>query len=269
MNSSNNDISIVMPIHNQESIIFKILMGIYKNSSEYVKELILILDGCTDHTQEIVEKFLNTYNKDNRFDTKIFITPNIFEVQSCNIGFKSATCPWIINMQDDIEITERHFDKRLMKPFLRIHNLLGVTGRDAANVYLNTKYEIEFLDLAGRDAKFPFLKERNKFYIRDIINRAPILFNHEKLKELNYLDEDFAPICQDDTDLFLRAYKEKEYLCGSYLIEYNSPLEWGGTRKSVEVSNFVHWSEQKNMQLLKERHLNLILGEKHNFEIDM
>lgn len=268
MNSS-KDISIVMPVHNQELIIDRILTGIYKNSSENVKELIIILDGCTDNTQSKTIQFLEENNKNNRFDVKIFITPNIFEVKSCNIGFKNSTCPWIINLQDDIEILEKDFDQRLMKPFLKINNLLGVTGRDAANVCLNSKDEIEFGDLAGRDAKFPFLKERNKFYVRDIINRAPILFDHKKLEELNYLDEDFAPICQDDTDLFLRAYKEKEYLCGSYLIEYNSPLEWGGTRKSIEVSNFVHWSEQKNMQLLKDRHLNLILGEKHGFEINL
>lgn len=263
------DISIVMPVHNQELIIDKILHGIYKNSSRNVKELILILDGCTDSTRSISEKFIEIFNKNNRFNVKIFITPNIFEVKSCNIGFKNSTCPWIINLQDDIEILEKDFDQRLMKPFFKMNNLLGVTGRDSANVYLNTKDEIEFGDLAGRDATDPFFKERNKFYVRDIINRAPILFDHKKLQELNYLDEDFAPICQDDTDLFLRAYKEKEYLCGSYLIEYNSPLEWGGTRKSIEVSNFVHWSEQKNMQLLKDRHLNLILGEKHGFEINL
>jgi len=263
------DISIVMPVHNQESIIDRILTGIYKNSSENVKELIIILDGCTDNTQSKTIQFLEENNKNNRFDVKVFVTPNIFEVKSCNIGFKQSVYPWIINIQDDIEIIEKDFDQRLMKPFLKMNNLLGVTGRDSANVYLNTKEEIEFGDLAGRDAKFPFLKERNKFYVRDIINRAPILFNHEKLKELNYLDEDFAPICQDDTDLFLRAYKEKGYLCGSYLIEYNSPLEWGGTRKSIEVSNFVHWSEQKNMQLLKERHYDMIVGVKHNFEINI
>ena len=263
------DISIVMPIHNQELIVDRILMGIYENSSEYVKELILILDGCTDNTKVLVENFLEKHNKNNRFNVTIFVTPNIFEVKSCNIGFKQSIYPWIINLQDDIEILEKDFDQRLMKPFLSMENILGVTGRDAANVYLNTDNEIVFGDLTGRDADFPCFKERNKFYIRDIINRAPILFNHEKLKELNYLDEDFAPICQDDTDLFLRAYKEKGYLCGSYLIEYNSPLEWGGTRKSIEVSNFVHWSEQKNMQLLKERHYNMIVGEKHNFEINI
>jgi len=262
-----NDISIVMPIHNQELIVERILNGIYNNSSENVKELILIVDGCTDNTFPKIEKFLKEHNKNNRFNVKIFITPNIFEVKACNIGFQNSNSPWIINLQDDIEILEKNFDQRLMKPFLEIDNLIGVTGRDSANVSLNSNDQIEFIDLAGRDAISNNLKDRNKFYIRDIINRAPILFNHEKLKELNYLDEDFAPICQDDTDLFLRAYKEKEYLCGSYLIDYNSPLEWGGTRKSIEVSNFVHWSEQKNMQLLKERHLDLILGKKHDFEV--
>lgn len=263
------DISIVMPIHNQESITQKILRGIYNNSSENVKELILILDGCTDNTRSVVEEFLKEYNESDRFNLKLFITPNIFEVRSCNIGFKNSTCPWIINIQDDIEILEKDFDQRLMKPFLKFDNLLGVTGRDSANVSLNSNNQIEFTDLAGRDAVSSNLKDRNKFYVRDIINRAPILFNHEKLRQLGYLDEDFAPICQDDTDLFLRAYKKYGYICGSYLIDYNSPLEWGGTRKSIEVSNFVNWSEQKNMQLLKERHCDIIIGKKHNFEIDM
>ncbi len=262
------NISIVMPIHNQELIIDRILYGIYNNSSKNVKELILILDGCTDNTRPNVEKFLETYNKNNRFKVKLFITPNIFEVKSCNIGFKNSTCSWIINIQDDIEILEKDFDQRLMKPFNIMENLIATGGRDAHNVSLINNV-ISWTDMAGRDAKFPSLKERNKFYVRDIINRAPILFDHKKLEELNYLDEDFAPICQDDTDLFLRAYKEKGYLCGSYLIEYNSPLEWGGTRKSFEVSNFVHWSEQKNMQLLKERHYDIIVGEKHNFEINI
>ena len=268
MNNS-RDISIVMPIHNQELIIDRILYGIYKNSSKHVKELILILDGCSDNTKVLVENFLEKHNKNNRFNVKLFITPNIFEVKSCNIGFKQSIYPWIINLQDDIEILEKDFDQRLMKPFLSMENILGVTGRDAANVYLNTNNEIVFGDLTGRDADFACFKDRNKFYIRDIINRAPILFNHKKLEELNYLDEDFAPICQDDTDLFLRAYKEKGYLCGSYLIDYNSPLEWGGTRKSIEISSFVHWSEQKNMKLLKERHYDIIVGEKHNLEINM
>lgn len=266
MNNS-KDISIVMPVHNQELIIDRILRGIYRNSSKHVKELILILDGCTDSTKEITEKFLEIFNKNNRFNVKLFITPNIFEVKSCNIGFKNASYPWIINLQDDIEILEKDFDQRLMKPFKHFDNLLGVTGRDSADVSLNSNGEIEFINLAGRDAKLPELKKRWLFYVRDIINRAPILFNHEKLQQLNYLDEDFAPICQDDTDLFLRAYKKFGYICGSYLIDYNSPLQWGGTRKSVEVSNFVNWSEQKNMQLLKERHYDIIVGKKHDFDI--
>ena len=264
-----NDISIVMPIHNQERIIQKILFGIYKNSSEQIKEIILILDGCTDKTKEKIEEFLKHYNQTRNFDVKIFISEaDMWEVKSCNLGFKEAKSPWIINIQDDIEIIEQNFDKRLMKPFEKLDNLIATGGRDSHNVSL-INGNIAWTNLCGRDAVNEKDKNRNKFYVRDIVNRAPILFNHKKLQEMNYLDEDFAPICQDDTDLFLRAYKEKGYLCGSYLIDYNSPLEWGGTRKSVEVSNFVHWSEQKNMQLLKERHLNLIIGEKHDFEIEI
>ena len=42
--------SIVIPIHNQESIINKNILSILDNTSEKLYELILIIDSCSDNT---------------------------------------------------------------------------------------------------------------------------------------------------------------------------------------------------------------------------
>jgi hypothetical protein len=166
-----------------------------------------------------------------------------------------------MNMQDDMQLVEKDFDKRLMKPFFVIPNLLGVSARDAVDARI-INGNIDYYNVAGKDVNTP----RNLFCIRDIINRGPILFKNSVLKELNYLDADFAPLAQDDSDISARAYK-KGYLVGSYVTEYYSPLEWGQTRKNSVSGGIIAWSEAKNMKLLMERHLDYILAPKHDQDI--
>ena len=50
--------SIILTVHNKEFLLDRVLNGIQKNTTgEY--ELIIVLDGCTDKSSEIVEKFIN------------------------------------------------------------------------------------------------------------------------------------------------------------------------------------------------------------------
>jgi glycosyltransferase involved in cell wall biosynthesis len=252
-----NSISIIMPIFNQENIISNIIKGILDNSSDNVKELILIFDACTDDSLNNV--LARLVEKPEWMDVKCFINDEeLYEVKCCNIGFKESKCQYSLNMQDDMLIQEKDFDKRLLKPFSVVPNLFAVSSRDAANVKIIGD-RIDFYSLVGKDANSP----RNLFQVRDIVNRGQILFDNEKLKELNYLDEDFAPFGQDDTEICIRAYK-KGWVVGSYVINYDSPLEWGGTRKSWEISKLLEKSESKNMKRIIELHSDIIFAEKHN-----
>ena len=236
-----------MPIHNQQNIIGNILKSIYLNSSENVKEMFLIIDGCSDNTLQEVEK-----NIDDKIKTNIIITNNLFEIKCCNIGYKMSNSEYILDIQADMLILERDFDKRLLKPFEVFDNLLAVSGRDAADVTKNGS-EVDFINLVGRDRN----PDRNKFFQRMIVNRGPILINHKKIKELEYLDETFCPITQDDTDLCLRGL-EKGYITGAYIIDYKSELSWGSTRKTKYISDFVDMIQKENMKKLIDRHYNAL-----------
>ena len=158
-------------------------------------------------------------------------------------------------------IQELDFDKRMLKPFSIIPNLLGVTSRNAQDEMI-VDGRLKYFNVAGKDVDTP----RNLFCIRDVIVRGPILFDNEKLKSLNYLDEEFAPCGSDDKDLSLRAYY-KGLLVGSYIINYFSDRMWGNTRKSVESNRIWQESDTKNELKIIERHKDLLMATKHDEDV--
>jgi hypothetical protein len=158
-------------------------------------------------------------------------------------------------------MTTQNFDMILMEPFNHYDNLFAVSARDAVDVGINDHGYIQFFNHRGS-------REPGIFSCRDIVNRGPILFDNAKLKELNYLDEDFAPLAQDDTDICFRSYR-KGWIVGSYNFDYYSPLDWGTTRKNSESRSIQSKSEQKNMRYLIDRHADLLTAEKHGFDISL
>jgi len=166
----------------------------------------------------------------------------------------------ILDIQSDMLILEKDFDKRLLKPFDCFDNLFAVTARDAVDVKIVGDH-IGFYNVAGKDVG----TNRDLFCSRDIINRGPILFDHQKLMEIGYLDPSFYPIGQDDTEIGLRA-KKNGWITGYYGIDYESRNEWGSTRKSWKSSQILAASEQKNMKRIIELHSDIILQPKSGFE---
>jgi glycosyltransferase involved in cell wall biosynthesis len=261
--SLDNSISIILTIYNQDSIIASILNGIWKNISNNVKEIIIVFDGCTDMTKPVVMEFLNTFPF--KIPVRTFETPNIWETKANNFGFMQSSCKYSLTIQDDIMMTEKDFDKRLLKPFLVIDDLLGVTGRNAQDEGIDSTGKLLMCsNVFGKDVSSP----RNKFGIRDVIVRGPILFDNDKLQSLGYLDEEFAPIDSDDKDLSFRAWR-KGWIVGAYMVGFESPVFWGKTRNNAESNRIWAASCIKNQAKVIERHKDLILGKKHGKDIEV
>jgi glycosyltransferase involved in cell wall biosynthesis len=49
-------VSCLLTVHNKESLIFDVCNGIKENISSSVDEIIVVLDGCTDSTESIVNQ---------------------------------------------------------------------------------------------------------------------------------------------------------------------------------------------------------------------
>ena len=90
--------SIILTVHNKGWLIDKVIQNIYKNTvGSY--ELIVILDGCTDNSEEVVLENVNR-------DATILYAANVFETTANNIGLRRATGEKVIIVQDDMVITE-------------------------------------------------------------------------------------------------------------------------------------------------------------------
>jgi glycosyltransferase involved in cell wall biosynthesis len=241
--------SIVIPIYNQEKIIKKNIESILKNTSEKYYELIIILDCCSDNSEEITKKFI----QDKRTETYPLLTNIIilkseiplFETSADNVGFYCSQGQYILEIQADMEMTEYGYNMRLLKPFLLNKNIIGISGRCC-----HSYDETQGVGKMGRDITKSLLElniDRNAYYIGETCNRGPLLLDHSKLKELNYLDEKNFFLDNSDHDLFARAYFIKKWECGYVPIDYNSPLEDGSTRKQRDPINEKYYNIKKQI----------------------
>jgi glycosyltransferase involved in cell wall biosynthesis len=245
-------VSVCLTIHNQENVIGFVASSVIACVSENVKEIICLFDGCTDKSEQIVRETFELGD----IPVKYLTAPNVWEVRANNQVFKESSYPYILTLQDDMVLQEINFDQKMLKPFRQVDNLLGITNRNAQDEYIQNG-KLLYRNVAGSDVNSP----KDYLFIRDIIVRGPIMFDHVKLAEMNYLNDEFAPIYADDYDLCFRAWKEKNYVVGSYILDYMSPEAWGVTRKHNSAQHdFWYASAMKNEKMIMERYADIMGG---------
>lgn len=250
--------SIIITIHNKEELIARVLQAIVTRT-QLPFELVLVFDGCNDNSEKISRDTLKR-NRGLAKQIKILHAPDVFETKANNIGMKAAEGNYFILVQDDMIVEEDGWEKRILWPLLIFNDVFAVSARAAHdNIWKNN--EVKCINLIDFHIN-PYLP-RNKFYIRDSCNRGPFAVSAERIKKLNYFDEDFAPLTWDDADICFRAYKEFGWISGVYGINILSKDEWGTTRKKDKAS---FWGKifLRNMSILYTKHKDLMDGSKHD-----
>jgi glycosyltransferase involved in cell wall biosynthesis len=253
---NNPEFSIVIPIHNQENIIRHNLDAIL-HYTKGLYELILILDACSDKSEEVIRSWISSAFPTNCVGCTVFksITP-MFETAADNYGFRKSRGKYCLEIQADMEMTEDGYNLQLKRPFEVNSNVIGVSGRcshkfDGTACIGRGGYAIELpLD--------PSLN-RNMFYINETCNRGPLLLDREKLMKLNFLDEENFYLDNSDHDLFARAWVEHKWICGYIPIDFKSPLMNGSTRKKRDALNTFYLNirrEKSNGGFLKKYMMN-------------
>lgn len=261
--------SIILNIHNGarltrtgEVLLHKVLNGIVTNTvGEY--EILCMLDGCSDNSALIVDQYRD------RANIQSIVLPNVHETKSNNAGLKGSKGEYAIIFQDDQVVTEYGWNLRMQRPFDVFSDVFAVTTRCAHNwvynensFYLNNPDApqndwcdiLDHVDHASKDHGQP----RNIFAVRSTVNRGPLMINLDDLKKLNYLDEVYAPLENDEHDLMYRAYKELNKICGSYLVGMESRPEWSGSMKGGPPPLWRLSAQHKNTKILYDRHKDII-----------
>ena len=197
--------SIILTVHNKEWMINQVLDGIVSNT-EGDYELIVVLDGCTDKSFNVVEDFF--YGKD--INHLIVTTPDVFETQA-HVLVSDRGGEYVIIVQDDMIIRER-LECSYAKTFRCFDDVFAVTARTAHNWVFNPNTQHlgmeEDLNNCWSDICFHTDHAERSTIPRDVfekirnsVNRGPLMIDHEVLKKLDYLDEKFSPQDMDDHDL--------------------------------------------------------------------
>lgn len=248
-------ISVVLPVHNQQDLIAKVLNSLKANSSGLVKEYIIIIDGCTDNSE--VAARVATENWPDTIN--IIQAPNVFEVKADNIGMKASTQPFCVLTQDDIVIEEAGYDARLLEPMMKWDNVFAVGGRMGLDCFIKSDGYLDYCNGASWTNLMP-----NEFAIRDVLNRGPLMLRRYMAEELNWLDEAYAPLAMDDCDICMRAYLEYGWLSGCYPIKFRSDLNWGTTRKNIKSRAIQAASELKNTRMFERKYAEALKSPCHS-----
>ncbi len=159
MNNQAVQISIIIPVYNEDKSILKVLNRIHETvNSEVNFEIIVINDGSTDNTLKILEENKSLYNKLISYDTnygKGNAVKKGLEVSSgVYIFFQDADLEY-----DPIELNKfvkiiNHFDPDLIigsrlnySEYTRSHNILNKFGNKIITLIFNLFYNTTFTDI--------------------------------------------------------------------------------------------------------------------------
>lgn len=245
--------SVVLTIHNKEFLMNQVVNNLINNLSELNDQIVIVFDGCTDNSEGIVRDILKSVNN-KKID--YLYADNVFETKANNIGLKSVLNDYVVLIQDDMVVTEKDFDKRMLVPFKKYGDVFAVTSFVAHNnIYNEQTKQINYIDIAHKDNS-----SRDIFYAREYANRGPLMYDFRDVVKLNYLDEYFSPQNYDDMDISMRAFKELNKVSGLYWIDYTSDPSWGTTRQKNQSlhNDLVHINASK----ILEKHKDLLYGNK-------
>jgi len=259
--------SIILTIHNKDFLVGQSLHRLKKfTGGDY--EIVIILDGCNDDSEDIVKSFISL-NAD--MVIKLLYADDVFEVISNNIGFKASRndSDYLIILQDDQLVNELDWNIRLTTPFRVFDDVFAVSANCAHNwienptsVHINLEENLDdcwsdivkHVDHAGKAWNQP----RNIFAVRESVNRGPLAIKHSDLIEMDYLDEEFAPLDMDDHDLCMRMHKKLGKVVGCYWVDFISEFAWGGTHDEGGHKPWFYESNHKNTKIFWERHSDYV-----------
>lgn len=216
-------VSIMIPTYNRKSVLVEALLSL--NKIDYPKnlfEVVVINDGSTDGTQEVVE----TIREKLHYDFKFFNEKRGGISHAKNVAIKKSRGEIIVSTDDDC-LFEKTWIKKLIAP-LNNPQFGAVGGPDRAirneNI-LAKSIDFAFSSFIGSGGIHGrFLKVKLGHVYPPGCNMA---FRREVVKKIGFFDENLAP--GEDTD-----YNHRIEKAGFKLSHVPSAFVWHRPRNSIK-----------------------------------
>jgi glycosyltransferase involved in cell wall biosynthesis len=267
----------LITVHNKEALLPRVLSGVAECAGTDAR-IIVVLDGCTDRSEEIARVFASSGTR----DVRLVYAPDVHEIRSINLGLKEAKPGYCVILQDDVILQEPALES-IVDDLCEAHNrTLGyISFRLAADVrrtpFLRALREewrggrcrvaskIEPINHIGgpQEALDVPRVAYYQFAPRMVGIKSPVCFTPELRSRAAYLDEAFAPYCFDDVDMSLLALKGG-LQNGLFSIHFQSELDWGSTRSDKNFSSRKgDLIRLRNRELIWRKHGNFVRKTRH------
>ncbi|MEX1183848.1 MAG: glycosyltransferase [Gemmatimonadota bacterium] len=246
----------IVTIHNGEDKLAQVLQGlrrVVRSSSA----IYTVLDGCTDGSEAVVDEHVAVLNAPV---VKLY-APNVHELRSINIGLRAANqdgTAYNIILQDDVVLQDPQFEEHVESLYRQIPNLGYVSFRLGAHLAPDvltgssaTPYTSYIESRYGHGLASAEPLDPGWFAFRTVPIKSPVCLPSYLLRTIGGYDERLAPYGHDDPELAIRAI-QSGFVNGVFALPFESPLDWGATRKKPDpnMENIV----SRNMNYIRDWH---------------
>lgn len=247
----------IITIHNKENLIEEVINSILKctNDNSFIYP---VLDGCTDKSEEIIDRII--LENPNSSINKIKLN-DVHEILSINAGLKASDQlveGYNIILQDDVILKDIDIEYKICQLYKKIGSQLGYVsfrlGANIKNDILNddSSLFVDYIESAyGHGIAEAQVLLPGQFAFRDIAIKSPVCIPTRIITEFGLLDENLAPCFHDDTEYSIRLLKNG-FKNGVFCLDYESELEWGGTREKPNPKYAEYIS--KNLLFIKNKY---------------
>lgn len=234
----------IITIHNKEELITEVLRGIVDSHSPGTPgEIICVLDGCTDNSEQRVDEF-----DAGDLPIKKIYSANTHEIASINAALtyirtdcNPAPNDVIFMLQDDVVLQEPFINKKISSQYEFIPDLGYVSLRLGVD---NVLYNDELYDINVVESEFGHWKQlgwthitgkpitflnHNEVIFREIAVRSPAVCIWRHFARYGVFDAALCPYNYDCYDFSVRLLQEG-YRNAVIALKFKSEVKWGGTR---------------------------------------
>ena len=227
----NPKFSIILTVYNQESVVGNTVKHIFELTTESF-ELVVVFDACTDNSIHSITSSISDKALPQNLNHVMLIrqdTP-VFETTANNIGMRASCGKYWVLVQDDMDIVYKGWNSAAASPLRIYSDVFAVSMRDAHMMYSENTEPIS--GIVGMSSEH----DECTLYVRDTVNRGPLVLRGSMVSRLGYLDEKNFYLGNDDHDLMMRAYVNYGWVCGFFHVPNDISVTEGNTRKKHVIS---------------------------------
>jgi len=236
-------VSIIIPTYNRADLLSRAIQSVI-NQTYKDWELLIIDDGSTDNTKEIVEEFVK---KDPRI--KYFYQENKGQGAARNLGIRESKGEYIAFLDSDDEFLENKIEKSV-KIFNEDKNI-GMIYSNAIIIgnYLDNKKSLEI-------SKLYYGNIYKKLLLNNFITTSTVVVKKEVFLNCGFFNKSSLLRNFEDYDMWLRiAKKYKIGYISEVLVKYNfSPKinSWEKRKNAYKAMIYIYFKNLKTANLFEK-----------------